>query len=170
MNDPIKIPIVQMGQYYQWSTAEIQAVVAAEIAKIPTPQVNPPTGGFMTWSVKDWTQFAAIIASLAGVFGFGVHGYQKGEAIKSTVEAVQQKQEVQEKKAEEVKDALVIATDAQRKTSKAQSDAIGDYLKLMLDRAEATAKDDKSTPEDKKLAEDARKAYQAHLDRQKNGH
>lgn len=170
MSEPVKFPNVQPGQLYPWTTAEIQAIVSAEIGKLPSPPTNPPAGGFLTWSVKDWTQFAAIIASLAGVFGFGVHGYQKGEAIRSTVEAVQQKQEVQEKKAEEVKDALVIATDAQKKTSKAQSDAIGDYLKLMLDRAEATAKDDKATPEDKKLADDARKAYQAHLDRQKNGH
>jgi len=169
MNDSNKIPSVQAGQYYPWSTAEIQAVVAAEIAKTQT-QTNPPTGGFLNWTVKDWTQFAAVIVSVAGVFGFGLHGYQKSEAIKSSVDAVQQKQDSQEKKAEEVKEAIVVVTDAQKKISKAQSDSIGDYLKLMLDRAEANAKDVDATPEDKKLAEDARKAYQAHIDRQKNSH
>lgn len=166
----VKIPSIQMGQFYPWSTAEIQAVIAAEIAKIPSPPTNPPTGGFLNWTVKDWTQFAAIIVSVAGVFGFGVHGYQKSEAIKSSMDAVQQKQDLQEKKSEEVKDAITVVTDAQKKISKAQSDSIGDYLKLMLDRAEANAKDVEATPEDKKLAEDAKKAYQAHLDRQKNGH
>lgn len=164
----------EKSAWAQWSEADIRGIVQpmidASIAKIPIPAPAAPGTGIASWTVKDWGQFALIVTGVLGVFGFGAHGYQKGEAIKNTVDAVQVKQDVQEKKAEEVKDALVIATGETKKSFKAAADSLGDSLKIVAEAREATAKEPDATPEEKKIAVDARAAYQAHVDRQKNGH
>jgi len=149
------MPDVKPGQFYQWTTADIQLMIDDSIKKIPQPT------GYASYSVKDWAALIAAVGSFVGVLGFGTVGHLNQSAIKSTVDTVQQVQVVQEKKSDDV------ANNEQKKNFNAAADSIGDNLKLWVDRTEANFKES-GDAEDKRIAEDAKKAYQSHLDRQKN--